>query len=390
LVILLAQKYKQDKDPFFLRKLTQTLGFVEQEMMDEKGGFYAALDADSEGEEGLFYTWSKKEFDDVVGKDAKVLAKYWDVSKSGNWEGKNILWNAQESEDDAFLTQVDAASAKLLAHRNQRIRPHRDEKILLNWNALMCKGFVLAFQATGQKKYKDIALKNAQFLLDNFLKKDNHLYHVYMNGAVTIDGLSTDYALLIDALLAVYELDFDKRYLAKAEALTEVIFKEFYDEATHLFFATARQQEDVVIRKKEIYDAEIPSTNAVMVRNLNRLGLLLDHRTYVDTAQKMIQVSKGALEKHPLSFPAWLNSALGLQQGVNEYAIIGDNALEKASGLLAYYIPDRIIVASREEDDTMPSLKGKKAERDALIYVCQNYACLRPVRELALLVESLR
>ncbi len=379
LVMLLAQKYKQDKAPFILRKLEQTLEFIIREMTDSNGGFYAALDADTEGEEGLFYTWSKKEFDRVLGKDAKEMAKYWGVSKFGNWEGTNILWCPKDVDDDAFLTKVDAASAKLLAHRNKRIRPHRDEKILLNWNALMCKGFVLAYQATGKKEYKNIALKNVHFLLDNFLDKDGHLFHVYMNGNVSINGLSTDYALLVDALLAVYELDFDQRFLAKAEVLVEVIFKEFYDRDTNLFFATSSQQQDVVVRKKEIYDSEIPSTNAIMIANLNRLGLLLDKPNYLDVASKMLGSSKGALEKYPLSFPAWLNSALGAHHGFKEFAIIGENAFEKVSMLLGLYLPDRIVVASRQEDDSLPLLKGKKAEKEALIYVCQNYACQRPV-----------
>ncbi len=382
LVILLAQKYKQEKDPFILRKLNHTIDFIAREMMDEHGGFYAALDADSEGEEGRFYTWTKDELDAVLGIDAKEFAKYWDVSKSGNWEGKNILWVQSDVKEEPFLTKVDAASAKLLAHRNQRSRPHRDEKILLNWNALMCKGFVLAYQATGIQKYKDIAVKNITFLLDNFLGKDGHLFHIYMNGEVSIDGLSTDYALMIDALLVLYELDFNQSFLVQAAALTEVLFKEFYDVETHLFFATSSRQQDVILRKKEIYDAEIPSANAIMIANLNRLGLLLDKSDYLDSAAKMYTTSKGALEKHPLSFPAWLNSVLGLHQGVKEFAIIGDNALEKAQEILAYYIPDRIIVASILEDDSLPLLKGKKAEKDALIYICQNYACQRPVRAI--------
>ena len=384
LVILLAQKYKQDKSPFILRKLKQTLEFIEREMTGENGGFYAALDADTEGEEGLYYTWTKAEFDQVLGTDAKDFAKYWDVSKSGNWEARNILWTQKENNDTDFLSRLDAASAKLLAHRNKRVRPHRDEKILLNWNALMCKGWVFAYQATGIQKYKSIAFKNMTFLLDNFQDKDGFLYHIYMNNQAVINGLSTDYALMIDALLAVYELDFDKQYLVKAEALMEIIFKEFYDAETNLFFATARHQKDVVIRKKEIYDAEIPSTNAVMIMNLIRLGLLLDKPNYSDVATKMLLTSKGALEKHPLSFPAWLNSALGAHKGVIEYVIIGENAFEKARDLLSHYIPDRIIVASKEEDNSLPLLKGKTAEQDALIYVCHNYACQQPVADVRL------
>ena len=382
LVILLAQKYKQDKEPFILRKLDQTLEFIDQEMADKNGGFYAALDADSAGEEGLYYTWSKSEFDKVLGQSAKVFAKYWGVSKSGNWEGKNILWCPNEENDKAFLTNVETASAKLLAHRKKRVRPHRDEKILLNWNALMCKGLVLAFQATGNKKYKARALKNMTFLLDFFQKKDNHLYHVYINGSASIDGLSTDYALMIDALLSVYELDFDKQYLEKADALTKMIFKEFYDSKTHLFFTTTSEQQDVVIRKKEIYDVDIPSTNAIMIKNLMRLGLLLDKPKYTDMAAKMLTASKGALEKYPLSFSAWLSSAMGQHKGLIEYAIIGENAHEKATRILSLYIPDRIIVASVQQDESMPLLKGKLAEKDALIYICQNYACRQPVLEI--------
>ena len=383
LVILLAQKYKQDKDPYILGKLQQTLSFITREMVNEKGGFYAALDADTEGEEGLFYTWTKSEFDKIVGKDAPILAKYWDVSKSGNWEGKNILWTSKaETKEPALLKVIEEASAKLLVHRNKRVRPHRDEKILLNWNALMCKGFVLAFQATGQQEFKQIAKKNIDFLLTNFVSDKYHLSHVYMNGIVSIEGLSTGYALLIDALLSVYELDFNEGYLAKAEALMDVIFKEFYDVKTHLFFTTGKQQKDVVLRKKEIYDAEIPSTNAVMIQNLNRLGLLLDKPEYTGIAEKMMLASKGALEKHPLSFPAWLNSAIGIHKGLVEYAIIGENALKKATHLLAHFIPDRIVVASTKENESIPLLKGKIAKKDALIYVCQNYACQRPTSQV--------
>ena len=387
--MVLAQNYKQSRSPFILRKLHRTLDFVVREMTDPKGGFYAALDADSDGDEGKYYTWTSKEIEEALGANAQALIKYWGVSRKGNWEGKNILWCPDgESQDPYFFREVDEAAAKLLALRNQRIRPHLDKKVLLNWNALICKAFVLAFQATGESKYQSIALKNIDFLTREMMNDEHHLFHVWTNGKASINGLSTDYALLIDALLSVYELDFDHRFLAQAEQLTEVLIQDFWDEKSGLFFATADNQNDVVLRKKDIYDSEIPSTNAAMVYNLRRLGLLLDKPEYIQTSERMLLVTKSTLEKHPLAFVAWLNSAFGQYPGLQEIAIIGENALEKAAELVAHYIPDRIIAASAQATDSSPLLRGKNAEKDALIYVCKNYACQRPVRDISEIVDG--
>lgn len=380
---LLAQKYKQNKDSFFLGKLEQTLAFIIREMMGEHGGFFSALDADTDGVEGAFYTWAYPEFAEALGQDAKAMANYWNVTKKGNWDGTNILWTKEPSPSKPQVALIKEAITKLLTVRNKRKRPHRDEKVLTNWNSLMCKGFVLAYQATGDPTYKQVAIKNIQFLLAKLIQPDGHLFHVWMNGQASISGVLSDYALLADALLAVYELDFDPLYLEAADDLVQVVLAEFQDSKSELFFATSKHQKDVVVRKKDLYDTEFPSGNAQMLAVLNRLGVLLDKPDYCRKSERMMAQVQESLQKHPMTFPFWLSDALDLKFGLAEITVIGDNALTKAQNILNHYIPNYIIAASTTPSQQLSLLKGKKGDKDAWIYLCKDFACQRPVKKVA-------
>ena len=382
LIRLLARQYQITREPWVAEKLVQTIEWLEREMSHPDGAFYAALDAESEGEEGKYYTWTKADFDKAAGKDARSAAKYWGVTATGNWDempGRNILHVT--SPDDAFRTKAGTVAKRLLRTRLKRVQPHKDKKILLNWNALTVSALVAARQATGNEHYGEMALKALRFLLKHFVNKDGRLYHVWTDGNATTDGVLSDYALLIDALLNAYELDFNRRFLTKAEDLLAVVLKDFSDDRTGLFFGTSSRQTDIVLRRHDIYDGEIPSGNAMMVYNLLRLALWTDTPAFRTRAEKMVAHAKKSLLSEPASFGAWWAACTALYPGILEIAVVGANAREKAQRILTRYIPDRIIAAAARASARNPLLAHKKAARDALIYVCKNYTCDRPVTD---------
>lgn len=232
LVSLLADSYKATGKTLYRETIEETLVWVEREMLSTEGGFYSALDADSEGVEGKFYVWSKEEVEHILGEEAALFCQFYDLSEEGNWEETNILRRLQSFAGFAkqhgiaeaeLRTKMKAGRDKLLSARAGRIRPGLDDKILLAWNALMCTAYCKAYQATSTRHYRDIAEKNMAFLLEKFSNADGSILHDYKNGKAKNNGFLDDYALLIEALLACYEISFDKKYLEKADALCTLV-----------------------------------------------------------------------------------------------------------------------------------------------------------------------
>ncbi|MCB0643427.1 MAG: thioredoxin domain-containing protein, partial [Phaeodactylibacter sp.] len=308
LVQLMAETYQLTQDPLLLQTIRETLTFIEREMMSPEGGFYAALDADSEGEEGKFYVWDKAEIDAALGVEAAVFNDFYGVSTAGNWEGVNILNRPRPldavAEAHGMSTadledQLNKGRATLLALRAKRIRPGLDDKILLNWNALMCRAYVAAYNATGEEAYRETALRNLHFLLDNFVKdpQTGALYHTYKSGKATYDAFLDDYAYLIDALLGVYQMTFEPRYLKEAARLAELVLKEFLDESTKMFYFTSSRQSDIPIRRKDLYDSATPSGNSTMVHNLLQLNIALGTSNYQTLAEEQVFGMLEAVER---------------------------------------------------------------------------------------------
>ena len=410
LVNVLCDAFQITKNPDYADAIRQIIGFVERELMHEQGGFYSALDADSEGEEGKYYVWTKSEIDALLGDDAQLFTDYFDVSEKGNWEephqandtgkGKNILrilkpvdaYCAENRIDrDTFKTKIAACLHRLLEERNKRKRPLLDDKILLNWNALMVTALCKTSSAIDDVKYRDLAQKTFAFLMQNLGEKDGAEFkHTYKNNEAKYSAFLDDYAYLIQSCIHLQEITSDNTYLTIAKRLCIYVISNFADEETGFFFFTNSTQKDVIIRKKEMYDGAVPSGNSVMAENLFYLGIIFDRLDWQNRAQNMIGSLRMASTRYATSFGICASVSLRQLFGVKEIVITGSGYGDMRDKLLKHYLPGKILQCSGFPANSFPLLEGKDYDSNALIYLCENNNCKAPVKTLEKLFLMLK
>jgi uncharacterized protein YyaL (SSP411 family) len=387
LVTSLAEAYQLTKNEKYKEVIEATLDFIEKELMHKEGGFFSALDADSEGEEGKFYVWDYTEIEHLLGEDAAVFMRYFNVRKEGNWEGKNILHTSTTLDEFAQKEELAIEDVRkiigkgreiLLQERNKRIRPSLDDKLLLSWNALMNTAYSKAYAATGNDHYKDVAIKNMGFLITAFSKEKNEFFHSWKNGQAKHPAFLDDYSFLIAALIDLSEITADNQWLHKAKEITIYVIENFSDGESSQFFYTNVSQSDILLRKKEVYDSAIPSGNSVMALNLHRLSIFFDDPLWQQKAVQMVSSFGSMATKYPTSFGVWLSALFQISFGTNEIAIIGSDYLKILKRILTLYLPHSILMAALKEND-FALLKGKTFNGRTLIYLCRNYACQQPV-----------
>lgn len=388
LVSTYAQAYSLSKNEQYADIARETLNWIAREMTDKSGGFYSSLDADSEGEEGLFYVWDEKEFDDLLCTDAELMKKYYGVVKNGNWEAKNILHRNQNTKQfckfnnisEEELEKIVSKSKKiLLKERNKRVRPGLDDKILSSWNSLMLKAYVDAYRYLGDKEYLDIALKNARFIKENAIQDDFRMNRNYKNGVSNINGFLDDYSFTIEAYIALYQVTFDQEWLDLAKNLTDYTIKHFYDESTGLFYYTSDLDKALIARKKELQDNVIPSSNSSFAKALFLLGDYYHNEDYVELSETMLNNVKSYVLEYGTYYSNW---AQLLEMNVNqphEIAIVGKNAEKIRQEMMTYFIPNALFIGGETESD-LELLQGKLVEGETFIYVCQNRVCKMPVK----------
>lgn len=376
LVSLYSEAYTLMGEQLHKETVYETIGWLKREMTSPEGGFYSALDADSEGVEGKFYVWTKLEIDEILGEESEEFCKIYQVTKQGNWEhGVNILWKNQ-----AILNanQHDNIQ-KLLAKRADRIRPGLDDKILCSWNGLMLKGLVDAYRAFGEQDFLDLALQNAHFIKDNFLK-DDILSHSYKNGETKIQGFLEDYAAVIDAYLNLYQATFEENWLHLAEKLSLYVCQNFWDEEDQLFFFTDENAENLIVRKKEIFDNVIPCSNSMMARNLYTLGLILDREDFKELSTLMLAKMKELLLKNVDYLTNWACLATQMVSPTAEIALVGKDFLQFRKEVDSRYYPNKILTGTSFESQ-LPLLENRTTKPDeTLIFVCYNKTCQLPVK----------
>ncbi len=402
LVTVLADAVKSLRDapaeirdahsPLYRETIEETLAYIEREMTHPLGGFYSAQDADSEGVEGKYYVWTKDEIEQVLGANAGLFCSFYGVTEAGNWEHRNILWRpvsfrsfAKSNDiDEATLRQtLHACREQLFRERSKRIPPGLDDKVILSWNALMVSAYTHAFTALGREEYRNAAVRNIEFVLEHMTYgPEGRLQHTWKDGRSQYAAVLDDYAFLIAALLDIWQITFNFRYLTLAEKYTEQVLSYFHDVETALFFFTASDQTDIILRKKDLYDNATPSGNSTMAQNLQRLGMLLDRREWRERAAQMLMSMKTSVEKYPLSFERWAGAMQKETYPCHEIAVVGANALDKALALQQQCLPNMVIAASVEPSEQNPLLEGKPGATDALIYICRDYACQAPVQAL--------
>jgi uncharacterized protein len=398
LLNVLAEAYRATGKKLYKETIVDTIRFVEREWLSAEGGFYSALDADSEGVEGKYYVWSRQEIDEVLKQDADLFCAYYDVSEKGNWEHTNILNRSQSVEDFAREKGLNAADVEarlgegrrlLMEKRNGRIRPLLDDKILLGWNALMITAYCKAFAALGDEQYRGRAVLGMNFLWTR-LRQNGVFYHTYKNGEAKHPAFLDDYAYLVQALIQLQEITSDSGYLYKAREITEFVIENFGEEETGFFFFTHANQKDVIVRKKEVYDGATPSGNAVMALNLYYLAIIFDKPSWKERAVEMIKSMRQVVVRYPSSFGVWATFLQAVTHGIPEIVLIGENFGKLHLDFLRTFIPFSVFQSATLSDKQFPLLAGKPFSPVPQFFLCKDYACQKPVSELDKLLEQLR
>ncbi|MEM7109031.1 MAG: thioredoxin domain-containing protein [Bacteroidota bacterium] len=398
LVSLYSEAYQITGSPVYKEVVYKTVEWLKREMLDASGGFYSALDADSEGEEGKFYVWNLEEFNNVLGKDAGLLAQYYDVTEKGNWEEKNILRRLRSDEEFARENEMDpedlkkmvnSANHTLLEARDKRVRPGMDDKVLAGWNGIMMKGLVDAYEAFDEPEFLLLAEKNAQFIIDK-MGNGKGLYRSFTSGQASIDAYLEDYAYVIDALSALYQVTFEEKWLNKAKELTEYTLEHFFDTEEGLFFFTDNSSEKLIARKKEVFDNVIPASNSQMALNLYQLGVIFDDEEFKAKASSMISKMAALMKDEPAYLTNWGILYAYLSTPTAEISIVGPTAKEVQQQFVKRYLPNKVVMGAETESD-LPLMKSKYAMNgETTIYVCYNKTCKLPVTSVEKAYQQLR
>ena len=398
LISVLSEAYQLTKTERYAQVINETIEFVKRELMHSAGGFYSALDADSESEEGKFYIWKFDEVSRLVDHP-EIFCEYFDITQKGNWsdgtlrdEGKNILHVQRSLGDFAREKNISIPGIKtilqkgmsiLFSERDKRIRPATDDKIILGWNALMNTALSKAFAATGKEEYRDLAIFNMRFLLAHFKSTSgDYFHHTWKNNEAKNFAFLDDYAFLIQALLDLQEISSGVDWVFKAKEIVGYVIKNFSEEDAEFFLFTDFRQSDVIFRKKEVYDGATPSGNATMANNIYRLSILLNTPEWKERAGKMVSSMSNITIQYPTSFGVWAMMLMELVDGVKEVVVVGRESSTLARQVLAEYIPHKIFLVSETGEEQLPLLTGKNPIDKPLIYLCHEYSCLKPVTEV--------
>ncbi len=390
------EAYQATGDAAFRETAEETLAYVRREMTSPEGPFYSSQDADSEGVEGKFFVWSAAEIEQVLGKEKGEVFKYvYDVSAEGNWEEHNILNRPKTySQCAALLNRSETelrgelrdAQAKLLAVRDRRVRPGRDEKVLTAWNGLMIAAFAQASQATEDPGYADTAVRAADFILRRMRTADGRLLRTYSSGSEPkLNAYLEDYAFLIDALVSLYEATFTPRWIEEALRLADVMREQFGD-AEGGFFFTGKDHETLVARTKDVQDSSTPSGNAMAATALLRLGRLTGRADLLASAAVTLRTVQGLMESSPMAAGQAL-IALDFYLGpVREFAIIGAPGEPETGRVLRAvrggFRPNKVVALKRADEnapEAVPLLKDKPSRGEVTTYICENFACKEPL-----------
>lgn len=385
LISLYAEAYQYSNMGLFKQIAEESITWVFREMTSVQGLFYSALDADSEGVEGKFYTWDATEFETILGDDAPLMANYFNITEAGNWEEEEINILLRKFTDEEFeerfkveglKQKVKIAKEKLLLERNKRIRPGLDDKCLTSWNAMMIKALIDASQILGNDTHYQAAKKSTLFILKNLKTVDGGLYRNFKNGKASIDAFLDDYAFLIEALIAIYQADFDENWLQQAKQLSDYVLQNFEDENTPMFFYTSAKSESLIARKHEIMDNVIAASNSVMAQNLQKLGLMFDDNSYADKASAMLAAVHPQIKTYGSAYSNWAIQLLNTMYGINEIALTGNEQNKMLQAIHNQYIPNKIVLGGNKT--TLPLIKDKQSD-ETKIYICRNKVCQLPV-----------
>ena len=418
LVIAYTEAYRATGKGEYAQTAREILTYVLRDMTASEGGFYSAEDADSEGEEGKFYLWTEEEIRQILSKEeAETIIKFYGFQKEGNFEdeatrkktGKNILYLKKslreiasdlETPLEEIQERLEEARRKLFVARKKRVHPGKDDKILTDWNGLMIAALAKAAQVFDESKYLDAAEKAANFILAKMRDSAGWLYHRYREGENAILGFLDDYAFFIHGLIELYEASFETKYLREAVILTEYVLEHFWDEKNGGFYFSSDGAENVLVRRKEIFDAAYPSGNSVAALNLLRLARITAKVEYEEKAAQIFRTFSKDVSRTPMGYTQ-LMVALDFALGPSfEVVVAGNSQADDTKNMLKTlrekFVPNKVVLLLPSEEESpeivhlaeftknLKSIGGK-----ATAYVCQKYNCKFPTTDTKKILEFL-
>ncbi len=398
LISLFAQAHRLFPNPFYENIVAESIDFVNRELKGKSPGFYASLDADSEGEEGKYYVWEYKEIKrEIHDEDWPWFKEFYQLKPEGNWENnKNILHLKElpkkfalnnKIEVEELINKINTYKKKLHEVRWKRVHPGLDDKVLTSWNAMMMKALVEASKSLQNLDYLKQAEDLASFMYQNLRTPTGHLKRNFKNGKASIDAFLEDYALLIESLISLYQLSFEIKYLNWAYELAEICLTDFYDENSSMFFFTSSRGEQLIARKMELNDNVIPASNSVMAKVLFLLGHFFDENKKIEISKQMLsQVEKKLFKSGPY-YANWSQLAGWLAYPLKEVAVLGDEAFKISFKMQKNYFPNAIFLGGNDEN--LDLLKGKLKEGKTTIYICKNKTCQQPTTDIQSAVKDL-
>jgi uncharacterized protein len=365
----------------YRRVCEETLDWLLREMRGPEGGFFSALDADSEGEEGRFYVWTPEQVRSVLGEDADAIAEFYGVTEAGNFEGRSVLHlagGAAAPEPDG----LEAARRALYEARAERSRPGLDDKRLTSWNALAIAALAEAGAVLGRSDYLDAARACAEFVMGGLRDDEGRLLRTFKDGEGRLNAYLEDHAFLLEALLTLYESSFETRWFDAAQALADTMVARFGDPERGGFYSTSDDHEALIARRKEIGDHPIPSGNSSAALGLLRLAALTGDRSYEGQAIGILRLFGKAAPRQPDAF-AHLLRALDFQLSpTKEVALIGEDLGVLTATVRANFRPHMVLAGGPERTTTPPLLKGRDTiEGKPTAYVCEHFTCQTPVTD---------
>ncbi|WP_103865990.1 thioredoxin domain-containing protein [Aquimarina sp. I32.4] len=396
LISLYAKAYTIYKNPLYKRVVMQTITFLEREMKSQAGGYYAAIDADSQGTEGGYYQWNKKDLQHILKNEYSNFTKYYTLDTPEDTATNTAVIITQAYNDSLFAIQNDISIRQLtslknswqktlLTNRQERTSPAIDDKIITSWNALLIKGFIDAYKAFENQEYLDKAIALSSFIEENNTS-DSFLVHSYKKGDKKQEGFLEDYAFLTDACIDLYSATLDTKYLDLANELHKTVTAHFTDKVTPMY--TYTRESKLISPLIKVDDGVIPSPNAVMAHNLKKLGILNYNTDFTKKSDQMLSAMNAYVNDNAKDFSKWSALQLNTIYPFYEIVIVGPKADSIAKVFSSLYLPNTIVVGSTVES-TLPIFKNKYVENETFIYVCQEGACKLPVQSIDMALKQL-
>jgi len=403
LAMAYTEAYQLTKNKFYKKTSQETIAYVLRDMTSKEGVFYSSEDADSEGEEGKFYTWTIDELKEVLNDDElSLVIKVFNVKEEGNYleeatghlTGRNILYlkkpirelaNDLNMDQNQLETKLEEIRKKLFDSREKKVHPQKDDKVLTDWNGLMISALAKAGKGFENKDFIEKAKTAADFILNTMFKNDI-LCHLYKDGEVKVEGLLDDYAFFIWGLIEIYEATGDIKYLKSALKLTDLMIEKFYDFENGGFFLSPKNSQDVIVRPKEAFDGAIPSGNSVSAYNLYRLYLISGNEKYYNFAIETLKAFGGEI-KRLSSYHSMFNIVLMLVFYTTSEVVLAGSCKKVLDKINAEFIPNKAIVFLNRENEkqlkeSIPYTKNMIPSDECGIYVCKNFSCNLPTKDL--------